>query len=286
MQAPLHAGQPRAPELPDQNAAAVPLHGRGTDVGNLGVSEKTWARLIDYVDKRGVRIHTHLAETQEEEEQCQRTHGLTPTELFDRLGLWSRKAIAAHATCVTPAEIEILGRHRVGIIHNPESNLKLGTRICPVVELRAAGARVGLGTDGAASNNNLDLFQEADTAAKLQSFRKGAGSLDAESTIRLLTSEGAEALGLGDRIGSLEVGKAADLIAVDTYRAHLVPLYDPYSQLIYCANGADVKHSIVNGRVLMEDGRLTTLDEEAILQEALQWGKKIAASRRGRQTSP
>lgn len=242
-----------------------------------GVSDKVWKQVIEYADSRKLVVHLHLAETQEEEDQCRKTKGMTPTEYFDRLGLWSRRVIAAHATCVTEKEIEILGRNKVGIAHNPESNLKLGTKICPVVELRKAGAHVGLGTDGTASNNNLDILQEADFAAKLQIFRNAPGALTAEDTVRLMTSEGAKALGLGDTLGTLEVGKAADLIAVDVRRPHAVPLYNPYSHLVYSATGADVKHSVVAGRALMDNFRLQTLDEAAIIQEAVHWGKKISA---------
>jgi 5-methylthioadenosine/S-adenosylhomocysteine deaminase len=241
-----------------------------------GVSDKSWKRIVKYVDEHDLTLQTHLAETQEEEDQCQKKLGITPTEYFERIGLWEQRAIAAHGTCLTPKEIEILGKNQVGVIHNPESNLKLGTRICPVVELRQAGAHVGLGTDGAASNNNLDMLQEADTAAKVQIFRKGIGHLPAQDVVRLLTSEGAQAIGWGDEIGTLEKGRAADLIAIDMHQPHLVPMYNPYSHLVYASRGSDVKHTVVNGKVLMEDRRLTTLDEEAILKEALQWGGKIA----------
>lgn len=241
-----------------------------------GVSDKLWREVVKYAHERKLAVHVHLAETQEEEDQCQRKIGKTPTEYFEEIGLWEGMAIAAHATCVTPAEIEILGRRKVGVAHNPESNLKLGTKICPVVELRKAGANVALGTDGVASNNNLDLLQEADTAAKLQIYRKEIGALTAKATVKMLTSEGARAVGMGDVIGTLEVGKSADMVAVDLEKPHAVPLYNPYSHLVYAASGQDVKHTLVAGRVLMENYRLTTLDEAAILREAKAWGKRIA----------
>jgi 5-methylthioadenosine/S-adenosylhomocysteine deaminase len=244
-----------------------------------GVSLTTWEKVVAFVRERDLILHTHLAETQDEMDRCQRAYGKTPTQVFDELGVWPGKVIAAHATCVTAEDIEILGRNRVGIAHNPESNLKLGTRICPVVELRRAGCPVGLGTDGTASNNNLDLLQEADTAAKLQVFRLGAGQLKARDAVRMLTSEGARAVGFGEWLGSLEVGKSADAIAVDISQAHATPLYDPYSHLIYSASGHDVKHSVVDGRILMEDRALLTIDEAAVLREARAWGKRIAASR-------
>jgi 5-methylthioadenosine/S-adenosylhomocysteine deaminase len=244
-----------------------------------GVTRGTWEKVIAYAKDRKLILHTHLAETQDEMDRCRQSYGKTPTEVFEELGVWSLPVIAAHATCVTESDIEILGRHRVGIAHNPESNLKLGTRICPVVELRRAGCPVGLGTDGAASNNNLDLLQEADIAAKLQVFRLGAGQLKSRDVVKMLTSEGARAVGLGSFTGSLEVGKAADIIAVDVSGAHAVPLYDPYSHLVYSASGSDVKHSVVNGQVLMENYELKTLDEAGILAEAAAFGKRIVASR-------
>jgi len=243
-----------------------------------GVSDKTWQRVIEYARKRKLSIHVHLAETQQEEDHYQKKLGLSPTEYFERIGLWESQALAAHSTCVTEKGIAILGKYKVGIAYNPESNLKLGTKICPVVELREAGANVALGTDGVASNNNLDLLQEADFAAKLQVFRKGVGALTTLDTVKLLTSEGASALGLGQIVGSIEVGKEADLVAVDTLKPHAAPLYNPYSHLVYSATGADVKHVLVQGRVLLQDYRLTTLDEAEIIREARRWGEKIAAT--------
>lgn len=242
-----------------------------------GVSDRGWREVIRYAEKRDLMVHLHLAETQQEEDDCLKTKGVTPTEYFESIGLWERKVVAAHATCVTEKEIEILGKHHVGIAHNPESNLKLGTKICPVVDLRRSGARVALGTDGVASNNNLDLLQEADFAAKLQTLRYAPGVFRAEDAVRLLTSEGAMAVGMGHLVGTLEAGKAADVIAIDIKKVHAVPMYHYYGHLIYSAVGSDVKHSVVNGNVLMENYELKTLDEAALIEEAVTWGKKIAA---------
>ena len=243
-----------------------------------GVSDKTWHRVIEFARKRKLSIHVHLAETQQEEDHYQKKLGISPTEYFERIGLWESQALAAHSTCVTEKSIAILGKYKVGIAYNPESNLKLGTKICPVVELREAGANVALGTDGVASNNNLDLLQEADFAAKLQVFRKGIGALTTLDTVRLLTSEGARALGLGEIVGSIEVGKDADMVAVDTLKPHAAPLYNPYSHLVYSATGADVKHVLVQGRVLLQNYQLTTLNEADIIREARRWGAKISGN--------
>lgn len=241
-----------------------------------GVSEKSWPSLIDFARKYSMPMHVHLSEMQDEQDDYIQKKGKSPTELFEDYGLWDGTAIAAHAVCVNEKDIEILGRHKVGISHNIESNLKLGTKICPVSDLRKAGARVALGTDGTASNNNLDLFQEADMAAKLQVLRYGVGVTDARAICRMLTIEGASALGMGDITGSLEVGKSADFISVSVDSPHATPLYDPFSHLVYGAGGADVRHSVVNGKILMKDRKVLSLDEEKILLDARRWGKKIA----------
>ncbi|MFM8314975.1 MAG: amidohydrolase family protein, partial [Deltaproteobacteria bacterium] len=215
-----------------------------------GVSDKVWEKVAWYAEQKGLRVHLHLQETATELEDCQKKRNMTPTEFFEKIGIWKNRSVAAHAVCMSDNDIEILSRNRVGVIHNPESNLKLGTQISPVAKMRAAGVRVGLGTDGTASNNNLDLLQEADTAIKLQALQNGVGKLKSEDVVRMLTLEGAQALGLDHEIGSIEVGKSADLIAISTEFAHAVPLYNPFSHLAYSACGRDVKHSVVGGTVL------------------------------------
>jgi 5-methylthioadenosine/S-adenosylhomocysteine deaminase len=245
-----------------------------------GVQASTWEKIIDYAAEKKLRVHTHISEVQSEVEECMKLHKKSPVEFFESVGLYSRcHTIAAHMVILSQRDIQIAGRHKLGIAHNIDSNMKLGTKISPVVELRDAGAKVGLGTDGAASNNNLDLLQEVDFAAKCQSFRLGPGALPAHEAFRLLTIEGAEALGMERSIGSLEPGKQADIVAVDVSHVHAVPLYDAYSHLVYSASGRDVKHSVVAGSVLMEDYKVKSLDEAAILKEARRWGEKIARNR-------
>ncbi len=245
-----------------------------------GVSAATWGKIIDYASVKKIRVHTHISEVQSEVDECLKLNKKSPVEYFDSIGLFARcRTIAAHMAILSQRDIQIAGRYKLGIAHNIDSNLKLGTKLSPIVELRDAGARVGLGTDGVASNNNLDLLQELDTAAKIQSFRLGPGALPAHEAFRLITIEGAEALGLEEEIGSLEPGKKADLVAVDVNLAHAVPLYDAYSHLVYSASGRDVKHSVVDGKVLMEDYKVLSLDEAAILKEARRWGEKIARNR-------
>ncbi len=241
------------------------------------VSEKSWKAVLAYSRANQVRIHTHVSETTTEVETCQKQYGKSPVQFYESIGLWELPVTAAHTVCLDPRDIEILGKHRVGVVHNPESNMKLGTLAAPVVELRRAGARVALGTDGCASNNNLDLLEEADFAAKLQSFKYGAGALKTAEVFAMLTSEGAVAAGFGENTGRLEVGCAADVIAVEVSAPHAVPLYNPYSHIVYSASGRDVRHSIVNGQVLLENRNLMTLDEQEIVREAASWARRIIA---------
>jgi 5-methylthioadenosine/S-adenosylhomocysteine deaminase len=240
------------------------------------VSLETFKALQDYASRNKIPIHMHLSEKQNEVDACLKIHGVTPVGYLDKLDFWKARVIVAHAVCLTNDDIEILGRNHVKISHNPESNFKLGTKIAPVVPLQKKGAIVGLGTDGPASNNNLDLLQEAGFAAKIQSFREGPGVLTAEAVVRMLTIDGARVLGFDDRLGSLEAGKLADLIVVDIQNAHSQPLYNPYAHLVYSATGADVRHTIVGGNILMEDFVVRRLDEASILSNALRWGERIA----------
>jgi 5-methylthioadenosine/S-adenosylhomocysteine deaminase len=162
-----------------------------------------------------------------------------------------------------------MARHGVRAVHNPESNMKLASGVSPVHALLERGITVGLGTDGCASNNNLDLFGEMDMAAKLQKADTlDPTALDAKSVLRMATIEGARALGMGSVIGSLETGKKADVIVLDTDKPHLTPMYNPFSHLVYAAGPQDVSHTIINGRVVMADRTLTTLDPDRVLDDA------------------
>ncbi len=241
-----------------------------------GVSDPVWKKVSEYAHQRNLRVHLHLQETQAEVEECRQKRKMTPTAFFEKIGLWRNRSIAAHCVCLEDTDIEILNRYQVGVVHNPESNLKLGAGIAPIVKLRQEGVKIALGTDGAASNNNLDLLQEADTALKLQVLQSGIGKLKAEDIVKILTIEAAQAFKLDHEMGSLEVGKSADLIAVSVEAPHATPLYNPFSHLAYSASGCDVKHSVVGGSVLMENRKVLTLDEASILEEARAWGRRIA----------
>ncbi len=211
----------------------------------------------------------HLSETQGEVASIQEKYHATPVGHLAALGVLGPNLVACHAVALTSEDIALLQRFQVKVAHNPESNMKLASGVAPVPDLLAAGVCVGLGTDGCASNNNLDLFAEMDTAAKLHKVQRlDPTVMDAPTVLRMATSEAARVLGLDHAVGSLEVDKKADLIVVDTDRPHLTPMYDPVSHLVYAVRGSDVIHSVINGRVVMQDRNLLTIDLPAVLSDA------------------
>lgn len=218
----------------------------------------------------------HLSETQAEVAQIRERYGATPVEHMARLGILGPNLVACHAVVLTDNDIELLKTHDVKVSHNPESNMKLASGVAPVPDLLTAGICVGLGTDGCASNNNLDLFTEMDTAAKLHKVhRMDPTVMDAPTVLRMATSGAARVLGLENRIGSIEAGKQADLIVVDTARPHLTPMYDPISHLVYAVRGSDVIHTMINGRVVMQDRQVLSLDLDAVLADARREAEKL-----------
>jgi 5-methylthioadenosine/S-adenosylhomocysteine deaminase len=218
----------------------------------------------------------HLSESAQEVSDVVAHTGKRPLELAESLGLFEGKIVAAHVVHATPDEIALLARRGVCVAHCPESNMKLGSGIAPVRAQLAAGLAVGLGTDGAASNDDLNLFEEIDTAAKLQKVAaQDPTALDGKTALAMATIIGARCLGLVDRIGSLEVGKEADVIAVGGDRAGLVPHGDIYGYLAYVVKGSDVRHVLVAGRVLLRDGKLTTIDAPAAEREVAAWRAKV-----------
>ncbi len=239
-------------------------------------SERTFQVAMDLSRDFGAPLQTHLSETSEEVVEIQRRTGVRPVFHLDRLGILSERLIAAHAIHLDDAEIDLLAQRNVRIVHVPESNMKLASGAARIQALMDAGVRVALGTDGCASNNNLDLFREMDTAAK---FAKVVDEdpihLSAPTTLRMATMGGAEAMGLEQDIGSIEPGKRADLIVLDAERPHLQPLYHPVSTLVYAAVGADVRHVLVDGRILMKDREFTTLDAEEIMARVREIARTI-----------
>jgi 5-methylthioadenosine/S-adenosylhomocysteine deaminase len=204
--------------------------------------------------------------------------GQRPLERLAQLGLVSPRLIAVHMTQLTPKEIAALRENNVSVVHCPESNLKLASGFCPVHELLTAGVNVALGTDGAASNNDLDMLSELRTAALLaKGVAREATAVPAATALAMATLHGARALGLDHKIGSLKPGKAADLVAIDLSNLASQPVYDPISQIVYTATRDQVTDVWVSGKRLLHSRRLTTLDEAALRQGAQAWRDKIDA---------
>ena len=230
----------------------------------------------DLALRRDVPLILHLSETKEEVEEIEKRFGKRPVQHLKDLGLLGSHLIVDHCVHINKSEIKLLAENDVCVVHNPESNMKLASGIAPIPEMIAKGITVGLGTDGCASNNNLDLFGEMDIAAKLHKVNNlDPTVMDAQTLIKMATIDGAKVLGLETITGSLEVGKSADLIVIDTNKPHLIPMYNPYSHLVYAASGHDVKHSIIDGRIVMEDRRLLTLDVEEIIERSKEKSKKV-----------
>jgi len=235
----------------------------------------------------GVPISIHMSESPFELQYSQDTYGMPSIEMFESIGFFEGPTIAAHVVWPTEDEIPILVRRKVGVIHNPTSNMKIASGISPVAAMLEAGVRVGLGTDGAASNNDLDLWEEMRLAAFLQKVdRMDPEVLPAETVLTMATRGGATAIGLGDEIGSLEPGKRADLIQVAFDDVHHVPTYDIMSHLVYVTDEQDVATVIVDGRVLMKDHEILTLDTGRVRDEANALAAKIRAALQERNSSP
>jgi len=208
----------------------------------------------------------HLSETRSEVDQVMAKYGRTPVGLLADLDVLGPRVIACHCVVLSDDDIGLLKESDVKVAHNPESNMKLASGIAPVPRMLAAGIRVGLGTDGCASNNDLDMFAEMGSAARLHKVASlDPTALDARTAIRMATIDAARVLGLDAHIGSLEVGKQADIIVVDTARPHLTPMYHPESHMVYAARGSDVAATVIDGRVVMQDRRITTMDVGAAM---------------------
>jgi 5-methylthioadenosine/S-adenosylhomocysteine deaminase len=229
--------------------------------------------------KYGVPVIIHLAETEDEVKIAREQHQATPVGYLESLGFWGPRTLAAHGVWVNDDDIQILKKHGVGVSHNPESNMKLASGTAPVTKYLAAGIALGLGTDGAASNNDLDMFgamRQASFLAKHATHDPTA--VPAQTALDMATIGGARALGMEKLIGSLEVGKRADLITVSMGAARQTPMYDPISHLVYVTRGDDVRSTIVNGKVLMKNRELRTLDREAVIDAANRLSQKVRAA--------
>jgi 5-methylthioadenosine/S-adenosylhomocysteine deaminase len=239
----------------------------------------TLKRAKAVAEKYAIPVHIHLSETEWEVREVMARFGKRPAEYLESLGFLDETVLAAHCIWMEDNEIELLATRKVGVSHCMESNLKLASGFAPVATMINQGVKVSFGTDGAASNNDLNILSEMSTTAKVhKALSQNPTVLDAKTVLRMATRWGAEVLGLGDKIGSLETGKAADMITVNINKPHLTPLYDVYSHIVYAAMASDVDMVMVNGKVLVNSGRLVTADESEILHKARMWGEKIKAA--------
>lgn len=241
------------------------------------VSDDKLENILMLAEELDAGIHMHVHETAFEVQQALEKHGERPLARLHRLGLLGPRFQAVHMTQVNDEDLAMLVETNSSVVHCPESNLKLASGFCPVERLWQAGVNVAIGTDGAASNNDLDLLGETRTAALLAKAVAGqATALDAHRALRMTTLNGARALGMEQETGSLELGKSADLTAFDLSGLAQQPVYEPVSQLIYASGRDCVRHVWVGGKQLLDDGRLTRLDEERLIAVAGEWGRKIA----------
>ncbi len=242
------------------------------------VSDAPFEKIRMYADELDIPVHIHVHETAHEVEDGMKQHGMRPLARLVNLGVLGPRLIAVHMTQLLPAEIELLARDNVSVVHCPESNLKLASGFCPVQALVKAGVNVALGTDGAASNNNLDMLEEMRIAALLaKGASNDATAIPAHTALRMATLNGAKALGIEARTGSLTAGKAADIAAIDLSVISSQPVYDPVSQIVYTATRDQVSDVWVNGRHLLAKHQLTSLDETALRDKAQAWRDKIKA---------
>ena len=219
-------------------------------------------------DEFNAPVGIHLLENKEERDQLKAKFGKGAVSFLQDIGYLNDKFIAFHCVCVDDEDINIFAQHNCKVVHNPASNMKLASGIAPVPDMLKAGVTVGLGTDGCASNNNLDMIKDMSLAAKLHKVaRLDPTVMDAQTVLRMATIEGAKVLGMEKIIGSLEVGKKADIIIIGLNKPHLTPLYNEYSHLVYAASGADVYTVIINGKVVMENRKLLTIDEDEVMRK-------------------
>ena len=249
-------------------------------------SAATLAAAKQAAGRRDVLFQIHVAETGNEPDLAGLKPGMSIVAYLDGLGVLEENTLAVHAVWVDSDDMAIFAKQNTGISHNPESNMKLASGIAPVCEMLDYGLAVGLGTDGCASNNNMDMFAEMGSAAFMhKAVLKDPTAMDAQTVIRMATIKGARAIGLDGRIGSLEPGKEADLIVVDTQRPHLFPLYHPQSHVVYSAKGSDVKHVMVAGNLLVENHVLVHLDTNRLMDKVNALAKNIKFTDRGKNTT-
>jgi 5-methylthioadenosine/S-adenosylhomocysteine deaminase len=243
-------------------------------------SKKTLQDAAALARKYHAPILIHVAEMKKEREDSEKQNGMSPVQYLEKIGVLGPDVVAAHCIFVDEADRKLLAERHVGCVHNPSSNMMLASGVSPVPEMRGAGIAVGLGTDGpAGSNNDLDLMEEMDLAAKLAKITKmDPLALNAKAVVEMATIEGARALHMEKEIGSLEAGKKADLVLISLDAPNAVPMYDIYAQLAYALEGSDVETAVIGGRVVMRNRKLLTVNEEEVLQKAREYRKSVAAS--------
>jgi 5-methylthioadenosine/S-adenosylhomocysteine deaminase len=243
-------------------------------------SEKTLRDAAVLARQYHAPILIHLAEMRKEFADSLEKNGATPVQYLERIEFLGPDVLAAHCIWTDNTDMKILAERQVGCVHNPSSNMMLASGVAPVVDQRAAGMRVGLGTDGpAGSNNDLNMMEEMDLAAKLQkTYRVDPRALGAKGALEMATIEGARALHMENEIGSLEAGKKADFVILSLNAPNAVPMYDVYSQIVYALKGSDVEIVVVGGKALLKDGKVLTVDEPQAIAKAREYGKKVAAS--------
>ncbi|MGB5486680.1 MAG: amidohydrolase [Lysobacterales bacterium] len=256
-----------------RNSRITPMFGPHA---NYTLDEAQLRAVRDAAEEAGVGISIHMSESRYEVDYSKEHYGKTSIELFDSIGLLDVPTIGAHVVWPTNAEVPILAERNVGVIHNPTSNMKTAAGISPVTKMLEAGIHVGLGTDGSASNNDLDMWEEMRLAAFLQKVdRMDPEVMPANTVLTMATRGGAKAIGLGKSIGSLEVGKRADIIQVSFDDVHFVPTYDVKAHLVYVADEQDVSSVVVDGIVLMKDKKMLTIDTERVTREATELARRI-----------
>lgn len=259
-----------------RNSRITPIYGPHAD---YTLNAEQIAATRDAANEAGVPISIHMSESPFELEYSKATFGKTSIELFESIGFLDGPTIGAHVVWPTEDEIRILAEKKVGVIHNPTSNMKISSGISPVIEMLNAGVLVGLGTDGAASNNDLDMWEEMRLASFLQKVSSmDPKALSAATVLKMATSGGAEAIGLADKVGSLEIGKRADIIQVSFDDVHFIPTYDVISHLVYVADEQDVAAVVVDGRLLMHAGDFLSIDTARVRREATELAARIQAA--------
>jgi len=243
-------------------------------------SQKTLQDSAALARKYKAPILIHVSEMKKEWDDSQRQHGMSPVQYLDKLGILGPDVVAAHCIFVDEADRKTLAEKKVGCVHNPSSNMMIASGVSPVPEMLEAGVAVGLGTDGpAGSNNDLDLMEEIDLAAKFAKVTKNNPlALNAKAVVEMATIQGARALHLESEIGSLEAGKKADIVIIGLDAPNAVPMFDVYSQVAYSLKANDVKTVMIGGRVVMRDRKLLTVDEQAAVAKAREYGRSVAAS--------